>query len=286
MTPFLIDTHCHLHFPAYDAQSRDAALLRMKEKNIWAITVGTTARTSAEAIAFAESHDGVFATVGHHPEHLTSTFHDESEGSVDAFDIDEIERLASSSKKVIGIGETGLDFYRIDPTWDVDKAKQLQEDVFRQHISIALKLDLPIVIHSRDAFDRLLQVLKAATSYEPRATSKPLRGVLHCFTGTWQEAKPLLDLGLHIAFGGIITFPSKKTLDPETSVLRAIERIPLDRILVETDAPWLAPVPFRGKQNEPSYVEFVAQKIAEVKGVACGEIARITTENARHLFRI
>ncbi len=281
--PFLIDTHCHLHFPSYTPDQRDAALLRMKEKDIWGITVGTSAKTSREAIAFAEAHENIFATVGHHPEHLTSSFHDESEGEIDDYDAQTIADIAASSKKVVGIGETGLDFFRIDPERNIDEAKQMQEKAFREHIELALRLDKPLVIHCREALPRLAEILK---SYSLPPTASQIRGVVHCFTGTWEEAKPLLDLGLYLAFGGIITFPPKKTQDPETHIHRVIERMPIEQMLVETDAPWLTPIPHRGEQNEPSYVEFVAQKIAELRGMTLEDVARVTTENAKRLFRI
>lgn len=292
--PRLIDSHCHLHFPAYD-EDRNAVLLRMREKDILGITVGTSAKTSASAITFAEAHPDIFATVGHHPEHLTSSYHDESEGPVDPFDVKKIEQLASSSKKVVAIGETGLDFFRIDPPpqlplgkgevggvpgW-IDEAKRLQEDAFRQHIVLAHKLGKPLVIHCREALTRLAEIVQ-----DEQGNGHRVNGVVHCYTGTWEEAKPLLDLGLHLSFTGIITFPSKRSDDPEKHVHRVIERMPLERFLVETDAPWLTPVPHRGQKNEPSYVEFVAQKAAELRGVAFGVIAAQTTENAHSLFRL
>ena len=286
--PFLIDTHCHLHFPAYDAD-RDAVLARMRAKDIWAITVATSIRTSADGIAFAEKHDDVWATVGYHPEHLTSSYHDASEGPVDDFDAAAIKRLAMSSSTVVAIGETGLDFLRIDPLpppqfplrhW-TDTAKKLQEDALRQHIVIAHELGKPIVIHCRDAFQRLAEIIQ-----DEQTAGRRVAGVVHCFTGSWEEAKPLLDLGLHLSFTGIITFPPKKSDDPRRHVHRVIEQMPLERLLVETGAPWLAPVPHRGKQNEPTYVEYVAQCVGARRGVPIQEIARQTTENAIQLFHI
>lgn len=275
--PYLIDTHCHLHFPSYTPDQRDAALMKLREKQIQAITVGTSITTSRNAVAFAEEHDGIFAAIGHHPEHLTSGYHDESEGDAnDVFDIRDFEELAKHPK-VVAIGETGLDFFRIDEGRDIAEAKNTQEDAFRKHIDLAMRCEKPIVIHSRDAFPQLTQVI---------AEYPGIKGVVHCFTGTWEDAKPLIDLGLYLAFGGIITFPPKKTQNPEASVWRVIERMPMEQILVETDAPWLAPVPHRGQQNEPAYVEFVAQKIAELRGISIDIVAKSTTENAQRLFGI
>lgn len=253
----------------------------MKEKGIWGITVGTSIGTSASAVAFADKTEGVWATVGYHPEHFTSSYHDEAEGDADDYSIDKIEALARSSKKVVAIGETGLDFFRMDEGRNVDEGKALQENEFRQHIALAKKNDLPVVIHCREALTRLAEIV-----LDERANGWNVRGVVHCFTGTWEEAKPLLDLGLHLSFTGIITFPPKKTDDPEKHVHRVIERMPLDKLLVETDAPYLTPVPFRGKRNEPAYVEYVAQKVAELREEDIETVAAQTTENARGLFRI
>jgi len=280
VNPFFIDTHCHLHFPAFDAE-RDAVLMRMREKHVAAITVGTSIRTSEEGIRFAEKHDDIWATVGYHPEHLTSSYHDASEGPSDAFDPTEIARLASSSSKAVAIGETGLDFFRIDTDRDHTDARRMQEDALRQHISIAHDLHKPIVIHCRDAFQRLAEIVQ-----EEQTAGRRVEGVVHCFTGSWEHARPLLDLGLHLSFTGIITFPPKKSDDPERQMHRVIERMPIERLLIETDAPWLAPVPHRGEKNEPAYVELVARKIAELRGTSLDDIARHTTENARKLFGI
>jgi TatD DNase family protein len=275
--PRLIDTHCHLHFPAY-VNRAEAEFLRMREQDVWAITVGTTAKTSQSGVEFARAHDGVFATVGYHPEHLTSTFHDEAEGEHEPYEFAELEKIAQDPK-VVGIGETGLDFFRIDETYDRDVAKDVQEKAFRQHIRLAQSTDKPLVIHCREALDRLAQIIQ-----DEQTGGKKIRGVVHCFTGSWEEAKPLLDLGLHISFTGIITFPVKKSQDPEKHAHRVIERMPLEKLMIETDAPWLAPEPFRGKQNEPIYVEFVARKIAQLRGMEYEEVAKTTTETALGFF--
>jgi TatD DNase family protein len=278
--PRLIDSHCHLHFPAYGA-AREAVLRRMREADIWAITVGTTAETSKNAIAFAEANEGVWATVGYHPEHFTSAYHDEAEGDAGSYSIERIAEIARSSKKVVAVGETGLDFYRIDEGRDRKEAIALQEQGFREHISLARDLDLPVVIHCRDALTRLAEIVQ-----DEKEKGWNVRGVVHCYTGTCEEAKPLLDLGLHLSFTGVITFPSKKADDPAKSVHRVIEQMPLDRILIETDAPWLTPVPHRGKQNEPAYVEFVAEQIAKLRGMSLSDIERQTTKNTRLLFSL
>jgi TatD DNase family protein len=280
--PYLIDTHCHLHFPGF-AEDREVVLDRMKQKSIWGISVGTNVVTSKQGVTFADEHENIFATVGYHPEHLSSSYVDEQEThDPTPYEIDAIAAIVKGgSKKIVAIGETGLDFFRIDKDRDEQEATQLQEFALRDHINLANELDLPLVIHCRDAFRKLATIIQ-----DEQGRGKKVRGVIHCFTGTWEEAQPLLDLGFYLSFTGIITFPPKKDVDPEQSILRTIERMPMDRMLVETDAPWLAPMPHRGKRNEPAHVELVAQKIAEVRGVDLSDIAKRTTESAIGLFRL
>lgn len=279
MIPRLVDTHCHLHFPPFDTNRQDV-LARMKTDQVWTVTIGTSANTSRSAIECAEANDGVWASVGYHPEHLTSSFRDPSEGEVGDFDIEEIAKIARSSKKVVAIGETGLDFYRIDKERDRKDAERIQEDAFRAHIRLACSLDLPVVIHCREALTRLAEVMKDEQS------NGEVRGVVHCYTGTWEEAQPLLELGLYLSFTGIVTFPPKKSDDSAQHVHRVIEQMPLDRMLIETDAPWLAPVPHRGKENEPSFVRFVADQIAILRNTTFDEIAVTTTRNAIDFFKL
>jgi len=272
--PKFVDSHCHVHFPAYD-KDRDAVLLRMREQEIWGITVGTNATTSQSGIDFAEQYPDIFATVGYHPEHLTSDFvPDDEPHEHDPYTIESIAAIARSSKKVVAIGETGLDFYRIDKDRDQAAAKKAQEDAFIEHIALANELRLPVVIHCREALTRLAEIIQA----------NPVEkgGVVHCFTGTWDEAQPLLELGLHLSFTGIITFAPNKV----ANIHDVIKNMPLDRLLVETDAPWLAPAPYRGKRNEPSYVTHVAAAIATLRDTSIEDIARQTTANATKLFRL
>ena len=280
--PRLIDSHCHLHFPAYD-QDRDAVLARMREKDIWGITVGTNATTSRLGVEFAQKYDGVFATVGYHPEHLTSSFMDDQElHDEGVYDIQAIADIAKSgSRKIVAIGETGLDFFRIDQDRDQQQAMAVQESALRDHIALAHELNLPLVVHCRDAFTELARII-----HDEQHRGKSVQGVIHCFTGTWEEAKPLLDLGFYLSFTGIITFPQKKDADPELSIHRTIELMPLDRMLVETDSPWLTPIPYRGKRNEPAYVEHVAETIARIRNTSIEEIAQATTHNASGLFQL
>ncbi len=282
MSPYLIDTHCHLHFPPYQ-DDLPAVLGRLREKQIWGITIGTSLQNSERGITFAETHEHLWATVGLHPEHFTSDFHDEQEGETheQTLDVDRLRQIARSSPRVVGIGETGLDYYRIDEGRDATESRRIQEEAFLQHVLVAQELDLPLIIHCRDALTRLAELLQ-----QEQGRGCTVRAVVHSFTGTWEEAKPLLDLGCYIAVNGIATFPLRKTQLPEQAIDRTIERIPLARLLLETDAPYLAPMPYRGKRNEPAWVEEVAKHVARVRGITLDEIATQTTENAMELFRL
>lgn len=279
--PWLIDTHCHIDAPAFIPEC-EALLGRLREKNIFGITIGTTLTSSERAVRFAEEHQDIWASVGLHPEHLSSSFHDPEEGDVleTSLDREKLECLARSSKKVVAIGETGLDLYRVDADRSKEAAQQAQEESFIQHLDVAEALELPVVIHCREALGRLAELIE-----ERLATGHKFAGVVHSFTGTWEEAERLIGLGCYIALNGIATFPPKKTADPERSLDRTIKAIPLDRLLLETDSPFLAPVPYRGKRNEPAWVEEVAKYVASVRGIALDDLALQTTANAYRLFR-
>jgi TatD DNase family protein len=280
--PWLIDTHCHIDGPSFDTE-RGAMLQRMHDKRIFGITIGTTLGNSERAIALAEQHEGLWASVGLHPEHLSSNFHDPEEGEQPekTFDRERLERIARSSLKVVAIGETGIDLYRIDANRSREEAQAAQEASFIAHMDVAEELGLPVVIHCREALGRLAELLE-----ERLKAGHIFSGVVHSFTGTWEEAERLIGLGCYIALNGIVTFPPKKTADPARSLDRTIKQIPLDRLLLETDSPFLAPVPHRGERNEPTWVEDVAQYVAGVRGIELDELARITTANAARLFRL
>ena len=282
MKPYLVDTHCHVHFPPYN-DDRTEVLARMREKRIWGITIGTGLVNSERGLRFAEAHEGIWATVGLHPEHVTSDYHDENEGEKPEHSVtkEQIVKIASSSKKCVAIGETGLDWYRIDEGRDVEKAKAEQEKVLHEHFLAAHELGLPLVFHCRETLTRLAEILQDELN-----AGRKQRGVIHSFTGTWEEAKPLLDLGMHIAVNGISTFPPRKGSDPTKAIDVTIKNIPLERLLIETDAPYLAPNPYRGKRNEPAYVEEVAKHAAAVRGISLEDFARQTTENAMMLFNL
>jgi TatD DNase family protein len=278
--PKLIDTHSHLHFPRFD-EARTQALERMQREDIWTITVSTTMKNGPGAVELADSSDLVWASLGYHPYHFTNAREEPDEGAPGEYSIAEIERLARSSKRVVAIGETGIDFHHVDKKWTLEQALKLQKDPFVEQIKLAEKLNLAVIIHCRDAFPQLIEAIQ-----ELKAACTKIRGVVHCFGESWEVAKPLLDLGLLISFTGTITFPVRKKDDPERHVHRVVEKMPLERIMIETDAPWLAPEAHRGERNEPVFVEEVAKKIAELRGLTFDQVAKQTTQTAREFFRI
>ncbi|MDB5160376.1 MAG: putative Uncharacterized deoxyribonuclease YabD [Candidatus Saccharibacteria bacterium] len=248
----LVDTHCHIHESDFPL-SVDDVLAHAKEADVQKlICVGTGEESSKDAIAFAESHDNVWASIGVHP-------HDTKEG------YDEIARLAGTSDKIIAIGEIGLDyFYTHSP-------KELQLQALEDQIQIALKHDLPIIFHVREAFDDFWPVFEKYPG---------IRGELHSFTDTKENLDKALAHGLYIGVNGISTF----TKDEAQKAM--FDSIPLDRLLFETDAPFLTPAPFRGKVNEPAFVRNVAEYHADRRGISLQEIADASTANTHTLFAV
>jgi len=305
--PRFIDTHTHVQFPAY-RDDREAVIQRALDAGIWMVNIGTHAASSEAAISLAEKYpEGVSASVGFHPGHVGSEFHPVTTSEVpvagsrevadtmtqphhrvhdmisgngvhdawenervyhETFNAEALRKLAAHPK-VVGIGECGLDYYRDKRQETRDK----QKEIFEAQIDIAKELKKPLIIHCRDAFSDLIEILSPATHYLP-----PNPGVVHFFSGTVEDAKHLADLGFYFGFGGVVTF-AKGYYD-------VVRSIPLDRIVLETDAPYVAPVPYRGKRNEPLYIEATAAKIAEWKSLSIGEILATTTHNARTLFNM
>lgn len=252
----LVDSHCHLDFDDLSSDL-DGVLARAEEAGIGQmVTISTRMTTFEKVRLIAETHENIYCTVGVHPHSA------EEEGDVPT------ERLVelAAHKQVIGIGETGLDYY-----YD-NSPRDLQQASFRRHIGAARKTGLPLIVHTRNADADMAAILKE----EMEEGAFP--GLLHCFSSTSQLAQTAVDLGFYISFSGILTF---KTAD---EVRKAADVTPMDRLLVETDAPYLAPVPKRGKTNEPSFVAHTAAKLAEIKGVSNREIADITTTNFYRLF--
>lgn len=284
----LIDTHCHVHFNAYK-KDMDEVIKRTLDKGVFMITVGTQSSTSKNAIEVAERYDGLWATVGLHPSHTCEQeFFDEEElptekikTRCEEFDIDYYRKLAKHPK-CVAIGECGLDFYHLPKDANKDEVIENQIKTNRLHLDLANELDLPVVIHCRDAHDQQYNLLKEYVD-EGKLSC---RGVIHCFTGTLEEAQAYIDLGFLISFTGIITFPARKGEGEISPLQQVVKDIPLESIMLETDAPYLSPEPHRGKRNEPWHVKFIAEKMAELKNLTVEEIEKTTTQNAKKLFSL
>ena len=254
--PVLIDTHAHLDQDNFDAD-RDDVIRRAHEAGVETIiAIGVTAASSQAVVNLASQHSGVFAAVGIQPNYC---------GEVQAGDWERIVEL-SAQPRVVAIGETGLDRY-----WD-HSPFDLQQEYFGLHLQLAKDRDLPFVVHTRESDGDVLAMLR-----EARARGE-LRGVMHSFTGTQETAAECVELGLHISFAGMVTFKKSGELR------RVAAAVPADRILVETDSPYLSPEPLRGKRNQPANVVFTARVLADARGVAYEDFAAQTTTNARRLF--
>jgi TatD DNase family protein len=251
----LVDSHCHLDFPALAERLPDV-LAAMQSNDVGAaLCIGVNLEDFPRVLAIAEQSPMLYATVGVHPEYT------------DVEEPDEARLIAlARHPKVLGIGETGLDYY-----WQKDKP-EWQRDRFRTHIRAALQCGKPLVVHTRESAEDTIRILRE----EGAGT---VGGVMHCFTENWEIARQALDIGFHISFSGIVTFKNAGI------VKDVAQRCPIDRLLIETDSPYLAPVPYRGKPNEPSYVRYVAEEIARLREQSLATIAAATTENFRRLFR-
>lgn len=259
----LIDTHCHPQMGDYD-NDRDEMIQRALDADIGLIAIGTNLIDSLAGVRLAEKypHDPIYAAAGVHP----------TDDDAEAFRPGDLEILLKNNK-VVGVGETGLDYFRLEPEDD----RQLQIDLFEQQIIVALSNDLPLIVHCRDkngmheAYDDVLTIL---------IRHQVKKFVMHCFSGDEKYAEKFLDLGGMLSFTGIITFPKSEAMQ------QIVANTPLDRMMIETDAPFLAPQEYRGQRNEPAWVQSVADKIAAIRGVASEEIAKITTENAKKFFHL
>lgn len=250
-----IDSHCHLDFPDL-AKDLDALLQNMQHNQVThALCVSVNLPDFPRVRALAEAHANLFASVGVHPD-----YEDQIEPQAD-----ELADLAAHPK-VIAIGETGLDYFRLqgDLEW--------QRERFRQHIRAALKINKPLIIHTRSAAADTLRIMQ-------EEGADRVGGVMHCFTESWEVAQQAIAMNFYISFSGIVTFKNAVALK------EVAKNIPLDRMLIETDSPYLAPVPFRGKQNQPAYVRHVAEEIARIRAVSIDEIANATTGNFFNLFK-
>ncbi len=265
------DAHTHVQFVAYDAD-REATIARAKEVGVAMNVVGTQKDTSAAAVALAEKHDHIWASVGLHPIHTTSSYHDTKElgeggkefsSRGEVFDSAVYEPFARHPR-VIAIGECGLDYYRLDV-----ETKKLQEQTFIEQIELANAVQKPLMLHIRNAYDDALAILK---------THATVRGDVHFFAGDWAVAKKFLDLGFTLSFTGVVTF----THDYD----EVIRNAPLDMLLSETDAPYITPAPHRGKRNESSYIPLVVEQIAAIRGEDSEKVRTQLYENACRVFNI
>jgi TatD DNase family protein len=253
----LIDTHAHLEMREFN-DDRDDVIKRAKDAGVeYIVTIGTTVESSRDAVMLADKYDFIYAAIGIHPHEAKDILHPAYE----------ILRHFAQHKKVVAYGEIGLDYY-YEHTQRV-----VQQRKFRDMLYEAKELKLPVIVHDRDAHEDTLRILKEA--WDPA-----LGGVMHCFSGDIEYAKQVMDLGFHISIAGPVTFPKAQALRD------VVKQVPIEQLLIETDAPYLAPQQFRGKRNEPAYVRYTAEEIAKVKGLTFDDVARITSFNAMQLFGI
>jgi TatD DNase family protein len=253
----MIETHAHLDFPDFNGD-REAAIQRAHDAGVHTIiNIGTDFESCERILALAEQHDRLYAVLGIHPHDAKSWDGDRS--------AERLKRLADHPK-VVGIGEIGLDYFRNHSPRDQQKA------VFIEQVAIARELNLPIVIHNRDAFDDLFTILLRERGYE-------VGGVMHCFSEGVEEASKTIDLGFHLSVNGILTYKN-------SSMAAVGQSSRLDRLLLETDCPFLTPHPHRGKRNEPSYIPLVAERLAQLRECPVGEVIAATDDNAARLFRL
>lgn len=289
----LFDSHTHVHFPAF-AEDVDRIMAHARETGLGMLTVGTLAPTNAAAVAFAEQHDQVWAAVGIHPSHVHPlAYHDTHEladgaphagivradGSIDVSDVVQYVR----HPKVVAIGEFGLDYYRLpEDAGEAAKVCADQQRAAAAQLALCTEFDKPAVIHCRDGVGELASRAHAdmqeLITREIARGGLARRGIIHCFTGTLADAQNYLALGFVISFSGIVTFGK--------GLAEVARQLPVDAVLVETDAPYLAPVPYRGKRNEPAYVEETVKFLAHLRGISFEDMAAHTVANARRVLGV
>ncbi|MDE1547603.1 TatD family hydrolase [Jeotgalibaca caeni] len=253
----LFDTHCHLNVDAFE-EDVEATIQRAKEAGVERFAVvGFDAPTNKKSIALSTQYPEIYSIIGWHP----------TEAGTYTPAVQESLLSLLTNEKVVAMGEMGLDYH-----WNT-APPAVQEKIFRIQIQIAKDLQLPISIHMRDAIEDTYRILREEDVSE-------IGGIMHSYSGDVAYMEKFLDLGMHISLSGVVTF--KKA----SEVHEVAKAVPLDRLLIETDSPYLAPVPYRGKRNEPAYVRYVAERVAELRGMDINEIAQITTQNANQLFRL
>lgn len=289
------DAHNHVHFPVYE-KNRNEVIAHAIDREVGMVTVGTTFKTSEEAVKIAQSFMNVWAAVGIHPAHASESFHDPDEmgraaygemrHQAEKFNVTAFQKLAKDPR-VVAIGECGLDYFRLEG--EGKEIKQAQKELFVEQIHFAHNVKKPLMIHcretpshsrGREAFPELIEILES----EKKSLHTKNAGIIHFFSGTEKEAEQLLSLGFSFTFGGVITFPPKA--GEQAPYHDLIKFLPIDRILSETDAPYVAPVPFRGKRNQPAYVTYVAKRLAGIRGITEEEMAAQIIVNTERVFRI
>lgn len=286
--PKYIDIHAHTNFVSF-GEDRDEVVNRALGGDTWVINIGTQYDTSRVAVEMTEEYkDGVYACIGLHPIHTSASYHDESELGTEGkeftsrgeiFDKEKYKELAKNNK-VVGVGECGLDYYHMS-----EDTVEKQKKAFIDQIELANELDLPLMLHIRNSDERLdtnayADVLKLLKEYSK------VKGVIHFFAGTLEDAQSFIDFGFYISFAGVITYPPKKNDPRHINYEEIIKTLPLDKIMADTDSPYVAPVPHRGKRNEPVYVKDIVARIAQIKGLGEEEVARQIVLNAKKLFKI
>ena len=252
----LFDTHAHLDDEAFD-KDREELLAGLAEKGVALVmNPGCSLRSSRNASAMAEKYAWLYATVGSHPDAA-----DEVCDSV----IEEYRKLCKLNPKVKAIGEIGLDYHY------EDIPRQLQQKAFRMQMALAAELDMPVIVHERDAHEDGMAIIREFPT---------VRGVFHCYSGSAEMARQLVDMGWYIGFTGVLTFKNAR------KAVEVAQSSPLERILLETDCPYMAPEPFRGRRNDPGYLYRMAEKLAEIRNISVEEAARVTAENGKRLYRI
>lgn len=288
----IIDTHCHVNFQPF-RDDWQQVVARAFDRGVGMINVGTNFSTSTRAVEIAEQvGEGMVAAVGLHPIHLAKDIREAAmfggaeyafTTRSEAFDKRKFFKI-SSSPVVVGVGESGLDYYHLDdfraPDMTAEAYVSLQQETLYEIMGFAREIGKPHIFHCRDAYDDFAAIVQQFTDTSDSTGAGVVKGVVHCFTGTWPQAQKMLELGFFIGFTGIVTFPNAKALQ------EVARQVPLERMLLETDSPYLAPQPVRGQRNEPVHVWHVAEKIAELKGLSVDAVAAQTTNNAAALFSI
>lgn len=262
----LIDTHAHLDFPQFD-KDREEVIQRTQKEGVKVINVSSHFDTCQKAINLAQKYEGIWAAVGVHPHY--------AEEIKNLKKIAQLLKVLAKNPKVVGIGECGLDYHE---SADVDKEKQ--KELFQTQLKLAQELKLPVIIHCREAYRDTLQIISAKGGSTSGGNPFKLSGVFHCFSGDKKFLQQILDLGFYIGFDGNVTFKNAPKLQ------ELAKSTPLNRLLIETDCPFLSPEPLRGKRNEPMNVKIIAEFLAQIKGISLEKVAQITTNNAKNLFKI